>query len=122
MIRRCVASMLGGALLSFVACTPETTGIFSETERDLSCDVTSCDACTTCSSQAGGICQGAYEAFIGHPDSELYYVCIAACADATCRDGCGATYEEAGNLYDTLSACLHCTACPSTCGDPFAEC
>ncbi len=122
MIQRHIASTSAAALLVIVACSPETSGVFSETDRDLSCDLTSCDACTTCSTQAGGVCQGAYAAFVAHPDSELYYTCFAGCADATCREGCGATYEQAGSLYSDLSECLHCSACPTTCGDPFGEC
>lgn len=123
-IRRLLSGAIAGSGLLFVvvACTPDTTGIFSETERDLSCDVTSCDACTTCTTQQGGICQGSYEAFVGNPDSELYYTCVAGCADEPCRDNCGVQFEQAGNLYSQLSVCLHCTACPVTCGDPFSEC
>lgn len=68
-----------------------------------------CQSCTTMScGAAGGAC-------LTNTTCNAWLMCVSACADSACLDGCDAMFASAASLYRPLYAC-QCTNCAGPCG------
>ncbi len=85
---------------------------------DETCDAEndSCDSCSQCSVEPGGVCHEAWSACGSSQDCTGLVDCFSGCqGDAGCMDTCADAHPNGMALYTAAKFCLFCNACPTNC-------